>query len=92
VSLPRSQGLNYVNLVSNWNDTSLMGIDCTIDVMRAMLWSFLAFCVLQGVDAHAKLLCPLPRQYRNERPDHWTHWQGIVVVHRPEIRTRVAVL
>ena len=31
------------------------------------------------VTSHGKLLCPLPRQYRNEPPVRWTNWQGITI-------------
>lgn len=37
------------------------------------------FSVIEGIAAHGKMLCPLPRQYRNTAPVSWTHWQGIVV-------------
>lgn len=39
-----------------------------------LLASFVA-----GALGHGKLLCPLPRQYRNTKPIGWTNWMGIVV-------------
>ena len=49
--------------------------------MRLSLWVLaLAACLCADiVDAHGKLLCPKPRQYRNTKPVGWTHWQGITI-------------
>ena len=32
---------------------------------------------LTTASGHGNMLCPLPRQYRDERPVDWTHWMGI---------------
>ena len=45
--------------------------------MRLYLQLLLAVLLVDDIVAHGNLLCPLPRQYRDERPVDWTHWMGI---------------
>jgi len=41
--------------------------------------SAFALFALPGIDAHGNLLCPAPRQKRDQKYASWTYWMGITV-------------
>ena len=60
--------------------------NCCVPVARqvsfatTMLRAFiLATTAVGAAHAHGYLTCPLPRQYRAERPVSWTNWMGTTV-------------
>ena len=44
---------------------------------RALLSCVLLAAQQRAVSAHGNVLCPAPRQRRDERPVDWTYWAGI---------------